>query len=234
MNFTIIKHHTHISSVLHAWDTEHLIVENGEENIFFGIENKLVVTDAFFENMPNVFSSCTKLKSIDFTNFDFSKITTMESWFFGCNHLKTVIFPENMDCTNLINLNRTFQATSLKNIDLSHWQFDTTVPVSMEYTFAFCDHLEKIILPNVIFDNIGGLALDCFKLNSVSFAGGEFTEDGINQSVDSFGNCENIELIDMYKFKTRYLDGLKEFFTSSLMETLDGANKKVVIILPDE
>lgn len=232
MNFTIIKHPTHISSVLHAWDTEHLIVETGNENIFFGTENKLVVTDSFFENMPNVFSCCSKLKSIDFTNFDFSKITTMESWFFGCNHLKTVIFPENMDCQNLTNLTRTFQITSLKNLDLSNWKFDTTVPVSMENTFAFCDYLEKIILLNVIFDNIGGLALDCFNLKSVTFTGGEFTENGINQSVDSFGNCEHIELIDMYKFKTRYLDGLKEFFTSSLMETLDGANKKVTIILP--
>lgn len=234
MNFTIIKHPTHISSVLHTWDTEHLIVETGKENIFFGIENKLVVTDSFFENMPNVFSSCIKLKSIDFTNFDFSKITTMESWFYHCFSLETIIFPKNMNCKDLTNLNRTFQKTSLKNIDLSHWKFDTTVPVSMEYTFAFCDHLEKIILPNVIFDNIGGLVLDCFNLKSVTFTIGEFTEKGINNSQDSFGNCENIELIDMSNFKTRYLKGLKEFFTSSLMETLDGANKNVVIILPDE
>ena len=47
MNFTIIKHPTHISSVLHAWDTEHLIVETGNENIFFGTENKLVIKKSF-------------------------------------------------------------------------------------------------------------------------------------------------------------------------------------------
>lgn len=230
----VINHPKNIRNIMNFWKTKDLIVETGDRNIFLNTENKLIVTDSFFKNITDVFFGCEHLKSIDFTNFNFSEITTMENWFFGCNHLKTVIFPENMDCKNLTNLNRTFQITSLKNIDLSHWQFDTTVPVSMEYIFAFCDHLEKIILPNVIFDNIGGLALDCFKLNSVSFAGGEFTEDGINQSVDSFGNCKNIELIDMSNFKTRYLKGLKEFFTSSLMETLDGANNDVVIILPNK
>lgn len=230
----VINHPKNIRNIMNFWKTKDLIVETGDRNIFLNTENKLIVTDSFLKNITDVFFGCEHLKSIDFTNFNFSEITTMENWFFGCNHLKTVIFPENMDCKNLTNLNRTFQITSLKNIDLSHWQFDTTVPVSMEYIFAFCDHLEKIILPNVIFDNIGCLALDCFKLNSVSFAGGEFTEDGINQSVDSFGNCKNIELIDMSNFKTRYLKGLKEFFTSSLMETLDGANNEVVIILPNK
>lgn len=230
----VINHPKNIRNIMNFWKTKDLIVETGDRNIFLNTENKLIVTDSFLKNITDVFFGCEHLKSIDFTNFNFSEITTMENWFFGCNHLKTVIFPENMDCKNLTNLNKTFQITSLKNIDLSHWQFDTTVPVSMEYIFAFCDHLEKIILPNVIFDNIGGLALDCFKLNSVSFAGGEFTEDCINQSVDSFGNCKNIELIDMSNFKTRYLKGLKEFFTSSLMETLDGANNEVVIILPNK
>lgn len=237
MNFTIIKHPTHISSVLHAWDTEHLIVENGGENIFFGIENKLVVTDSFFENMPNVFSCCFKLKSIDFTNFDFSKITTMESWFYHCCSLETVIFPKNMNCKVLTNLTRTFQKTSLKNLDLSNWQFDTTMPVLMENTFAFCDHIEKIILPNIIFDNISSLALCCFKLKSVAFTGGEFTEMCINKSVDSFGDCKNITLIDMSKIQTFYQGHkqflFKQFFTDDLIMTLDGANKDVIIILPE-
>lgn len=230
----VINQPRNIRNIINFLGTKDLIVETGNRNIFLNTENKLIVTDSFLENVTDVFFGCQYLVSIDFTNFNFSKITTMENWFFGCNHLKTVIFPENMDCKNLTNLNRTFQITSLKNIDLSHWQFNTTVPVSMEYTFAFCDYLEKIILPNVIFDNIGGLALDCFKLHSVSFTGGEFTEKGINNSQDSFGNCKNIELIDISNFKTRYLKGLKEFFTSSLMETLDGANKDVTIILPVE
>ena len=230
----VINHPKHIRNILNFWQTKHLIVEIGDNNVFLNTESKLIVTDSFLKNITDVFFGCEHLKSIDFTNFNFSEITTMENWFFGCKHLKTVIFPENMDCKNLTNLNRTFQITSLKNIDLSHWQFDTPVPIAMEYTFAFCDYLEKIILPNVIFDNIMGIALDCFNLKSVTFAGGEFTEDGINQSADSFGNCKNIELIDMSNFKIRYLDGLKEFFTSSLMETLDGANKNVVIILPNK
>ena len=229
----VINHPKNIRNIMNFWKTKDLIVETGDRNIFLNTENKLIVKDSFLKNITDVFFGCEHLKFIDFTNFNFSEITTMENWFFGCNHLKTVIFPENMDCKNLTNLNRTFQITSLKNIDLSHWQFNTTVPVSMEYTFAFCDYLEKIILPNVIFDNIGGLALDCFKLHSVSFTGGEFTEKGINNSQDSFGNCKNIELIDISNFKTRYLKGLKEFFTSSLMETLDGANKDLTIILPD-
>ena len=229
----ILTHPDNIKKIVTKYNLSHIVMETGDRNIFLNTENKLIVTDSFLKNITNVFFGCEHLKSIDFTNFNFSEITTMENWFFGCNHLKTVIFPENMDCKNLTNLNRTFQITSLKNIDLSHWQFNTTVPVSMEYTFAFCDYLEKIILPNVIFDNIGGLALDCFKLHSVSFTGGEFTEKGINNSQDSFGNCKNIELIDISNFKTRYLKGLKEFFTSSLMETLDGANKDVTIILPD-
>ena len=162
----------------------------------------------------------------------------MESWFYHCFSLETIIFPKNMNCKDLTNLNRTFQKTSLKNLDLSNWQFDTTMPVLMENTFAFCDNLEKIILPNVIFDNIRSLALCCFKLKSVTFAGGEFTEMCINKSVDSFGDCKNIELIDMSKIQTFYQEGhkqfvFKQFFTDDLTMTLDGANKDVIIILPE-
>lgn len=230
----IIKLPQNIKDIVDFWETEHLMVETGGENIFFEAENKLVIKKSFLKNITKVFLKCSKLKTIDFSNFDFSEITTMQSWFSGCEQLESIIFPKNMNCKNLTNLTKTFEETGITYMDLSHWQFDTTVPVLMEYTFYCCNNLEQIILPNVIFDNITCIASDCFNLNSVIFSGGEFTEMCINDSLDSFSNCEQIELIDMSKFKTIYLEGLKRFFTSTLQGTLYGSNNEVVIILPDE
>lgn len=230
----IIKLPQNIKNIVDFRDTEHLVVETGKENIFFETENKLVVKKAFLKNITKVFLKCSKLKTIDFSNFDFSEITTMQSWFSGCEQLESIIFPKNMNCKNLTNLTKTFQETGITHMDLSRWGFNTQVPILMEDTFSCCNNLEQIILPNVIFDNIMGIASDCFNLKSVTFLGGEFTEMCINNSLDSFSGCEQIELIDMSKFRTLYLEGLKRFFNSTLTGTLYMSNNEVVIILPNK
>lgn len=56
----------------------------------------------------------------------------------------------------------------------------------------------------------------------------------INNSLDSFSGCEQIELIDMSQFRTLHLKELKKFFTFNFMGTLFSANKDVTIILPVE
>ena len=58
-------------------ELEHIVIATGEENRFIPEENKFIVTKDFLRNTTHLLTWCFSLKSIDFTDFDFSEITTM-------------------------------------------------------------------------------------------------------------------------------------------------------------
>lgn len=77
-----------------------ITIETGEENIFIPDENRFIVQKHLLANKPNLLFECATLKTVDFTKFDFSKITTIKNWFNGCRHLERIIVPEKLDLSN--------------------------------------------------------------------------------------------------------------------------------------
>ena len=77
-----------------------ITIEIGKENIFIPNENRFIVQKNLLANKPNLLCECATLKTVDFTKFDFSEITTMKNWFNGCRHLERIIVPENFNLSN--------------------------------------------------------------------------------------------------------------------------------------
>ena len=93
---------------------ETLIVHQG-----FGIEihfnRKVRKLGNFFSGFKD--KNMEYLISIDFSNFDISSVTIMESMFYGCNSLESVDF-SNIDTSSVIEMGSMFQGCcSLKSID---------------------------------------------------------------------------------------------------------------------
>ena len=90
--------------------------------------------------------------SIDFTNFNSSLITDINSLFKGCVSLNKIIF-SNFSTSLVKNMSEMFLGCkSLKEIDL--FNFNTSSVIDMSNIFSGCTKLEYLDLNNVKMDNI--------------------------------------------------------------------------------
>ena len=96
--------------------------------------------------MENMFRDCSSLTSIDFSNFDTSKVTNMNSMFDSCSSL-TSLDLSNINTSNVITMDSMFfECTSLTSLDLSN--FDTSKVTNMSAMFYNCNKLTTLDLSN--------------------------------------------------------------------------------------
>ena len=143
-------------------------IVNGEDKFDFTGDISVVIE---FNNTLNssksLFENISKLKNINLTSFDTSKITSMDSMFSGC--------------------------TTLENITLDG--IDTRKLNSMNYMFKNCDNLEEINMSPINAQNVKNMSAifdGCKKLNSINISSFPNVEedflDGIKSKVNVISN----------------------------------------------
>ena len=184
-----------ISDIIKTKKLVNIIIETGNENIYIPNEHKFIVTKNFLLQTKNVFYRCETLKKIDMSNFDFGKITTMSWWFYGCENLKEIIFPEQANLKYLESLCGCFAKTAISFIDLSFIQAKYR-PIDFEATF-YNSKVEKITLPRCTIHNMKECFSMCDNLKEViapvSFK--YFNEYILFDR--TFYNCPNLKKIDL-------------------------------------
>ena len=99
------------------------------------------ITTSSFQAMFEYF---TKLKSIDFSNANTSKVTNMMDMFGGCILLESVNL-SGIDTSNVTNMGYMFSdCDSITSLDLRH--LNTSKVTNMHYMFRLMDNLEEIDL----------------------------------------------------------------------------------------
>ena len=119
--------------------------------------------------MQRMFSYCAKLREVDFSGFDTSKVTDMKYIFFDC--------------------------TSLKSIDLS--VLNTSSLITMEDFCSDCISLETFITFGINTEhltNIGEMIYNCHSLKSIDFS--NFASSNIENLENLFYNCTSLKYID--------------------------------------
>lgn len=97
-------------------------------------------------SMASMVSFCYQLTSINFTNFDTSSVEQMWSFFAFCRSLSEVDL-RCFDTSNVINVNWMFsRCNSLVKLDLS--SFDTSKMIKMNSMFTECSSLTEILVSN--------------------------------------------------------------------------------------
>ncbi len=109
------------------------------------------------------------ITSIDLSNCDLSKVTTMSNTFYSCSSLESVIFPENMQNVRVMEQAFT-RCSSLKSIDFS--KCNLTNVLNMNNMFQYCVSLESIALPDSLtnIQNMNYMFHNCSSLQSVDFS----------------------------------------------------------------
>ena len=170
-----------------------IVLETGNENVYISNEHKFIVTKEFLSNTSSLFCSCSRLESINMSNFDFSEIKTMAYWFGGCENLTEVIFPKFSNLNNLKSLRGCFSDTAIREIDLSFMQA-RHIAINFLGTF-FKSKVERIILPKCTIKNFERCFAKCEHLTEI------VASININLCIEdtlfaTFKGCENLKVIN--------------------------------------
>lgn len=187
-------------------------------------------------SLKNLFSGCTNLEEIDFTDSDTSKVTNMYGLFNNCTALKEVDI-SNINTSNVTNMSAMFQScTQLNKVNLAG--IDTTNVTNMSFMFSSCGveeirGFENIDTANVT--NMSAMFQNCKNLTNFDLSGldtdnvidmscmfngweGElpdfsnFDTGKVTKMQAMFQNCKNAKELDLTSFDTQNVTDMSQMF----------------------
>ena len=187
---------------------------------------KSVAFDASFSNYSlesayGMFSTCTALTSIDFTNFNTSNVRNMAYMFYNCSAL-TGIDLSTFDTKNVLFMYDMFDGcTSLQTLDLSG--FDTGNVTDISYMFYGCSALTAIDLSNFNTENVRNMSdmFDgCTSLETLDLS--SFNTSKVENMSWMFYGCTSLTSLDLSNFNTENVRNMSDMFEEcTSLQTLD-------------
>lgn len=150
-----------------------------------------------------MFSECTNLTEVDFTNARISSQTVNMSYMFqDCMSLNSIVFGNNVDTSGVTNMEYMFyKCSSLKNLDLS--AFNTSNVTTMTAMFNGCSALTTLNVSS--FDtssvtNMKTMFKDCSSLIVLDVS--SFNTSRVTVMNSMFNNCSSLTALDVSNFST--------------------------------
>ena len=193
------------------------------------------------EKMEYAFQECNKIKVLDFSTFNFSRLNSINGLANKAAGLERVIFV-NKNFANLTEFNNAFFQTPIKEIDLSGANFP--ILESIKGLTTWCNKMKKanfsninapnlkdmqqmfwhdeileeanftnFVAPNL--ENIYGLFAYCLKLKYISFA--ELNNTQLNKMNLAFFMCNTAEVIDLSGFKSKLVGDMTNCFNGCVL-----------------
>ena len=140
------------------------------------------------EDCSYMFAGCSSLTSLDFSNFDTSKVTNMDSMFIYCSSL-TSLDLSNFDTSNVTSMSYMFYyCSSLTSLDVSNW--NTSNVTNMSQMFVGCNLLTSLDVSNFVTSNVtdmGYMFAGCDSLTSLDVS--NFNTSKVTNMSDMFSGC---------------------------------------------
>ena len=155
------------------------------------------------------FQNQTALLTVDYLHIG-SNITNLASLFSGCTKLKTVN-TTNWDLSSCTNISFMFQnCSSLTSLDLSNWNLPKLT--TMREMFSGCTALSNLIMPKCeapLLSNMQHMFASCTSMTELDMS--EFVPKKLTSIGYMFSKCSKLEYIDLNGFvidKVTYIEGL--------------------------
>ena len=137
-------------------------------------------------HMGRMFMNCSSLKTVDLSNFNVSKVTTMEEMFDAASKLTSIGDISNWKPLKLTTTHNMFaDCSKLSSIDLSGWE--TPLLTSINSMFGHCGDLTSL--------DVSGL--DTSKVTDMRYA---------------FENCKNLQSLDLSNWDTSSASIMERMF----------------------
>ena len=162
-------------------------------------------------NIAGMFWNCSRLTSLDLSGWDTSMVTTIGSTFRDCSAL-TSLDLSDWDTLMITSMNNTFQGCSaLTSLDLSGW--DTSSVTAMNSMFYGCSALTSLDLSNFDTLNVidmGGVFRDCSALTSLDVS--NFDTSKVVDMQYMFSGCSKLTSLDLSNFDTSSVTSMANMF----------------------
>ena len=143
--------------------------------------------------MSGMFYNCSKLTSLDVTNFNTANVTNMSTMFYSCDALTS------LDVTNFNTEKVTYMifmfsgCSKLTSLDVTN--FNTANVTDMSSMFANCVALTSLYLTNFNTEkvtNMGNMFSGCQALTTI-YASSKFVTPQVTKSSGMFNYCEKLK-----------------------------------------
>ena len=184
------------------------------------------ILDLGYGNYPNWDAHAAEIQKVVFkAGFRDETHTTCSKWFSGCTNLTSIEGIENLNTSNVKNMNEMFaQCSNLETLDLSH--FNTEKVGNMSNMFNGCTKLRDLNISSFNTENVTnmyGMFYGCSSLDSLDLSHFNTRYVRNDQMNYMFNGCSSLSSLDVSNFTTdkpgMQLDGL--FQGCSSLQTLD-------------
>lgn len=162
--------------------------------------------------MESMFKYCTSVKKLDLSMFDTSKVTYMSSMFDHCDAL-TSLNVSGFNTSKVTNMTSMFNnCQSLESIDLS--SFNTSKITSMYHMFFDCNSLENIDLSNFDTSNVtsmNGMFVKCYALKELDLS--NFNTSKVTDMLNMFQYCTSLTKLNISSFDTSNVTNMNSMFS---------------------
>jgi len=152
----------------------------------------------------------TGITSIDFSNFNTSKVVDFNGFLSNCNKLTTLDL-SHLDTSKATNIGNMFSSIGVSSLDLSH--FDTSNVQYMHGLFFGCQNITTLDLSNFDTHNVtdmGGFISYTKKLSSINLS--SFDTSNVTSLSQFMKRAEDIREIDFSSFDTSNVTSIYEMF----------------------
>ena len=179
-------------------------------------------------NMSYMFSRCSELTSLDVTKFNTEKVTDMSYMFRDCSKLPSLDVT-NFNTAKVTDMNSMFSSCSkLPSLDVT--KFDTRNVTNMEGMFSSCSKLTSLDVTNfntVKVKNMMRMFAGCKALTSLDVA--NFNSENVTNMNRMFYKCSKLTSLDVTNFNTENVTNMSFMFSScSALTTIYTTDKFVI------
>ena len=178
--------------------------------MFYGLSNLKEIDFSDFDfshvsTMKYMFKDCTGLIQINFGNIKTSTVENMENLFENCYQLTSINLTK-FDTSSVSTFSQMFcNCSSIKSIDAS--SFNTKNTVKMNYLFAYCTQLISINLS--FFDisnakNIQGMFLSCENIKYIDLQ--HFNDNSLDNIAYVLKNCTKLAFLNLKYMNIKNID----------------------------
>ena len=142
--------------------------------------------------MTSMFDGCSRLTSLDLSNFKTDNVRDMNHMFSGCSSL-TNLDVSNFKTDNVTDMNVMFEYCSgLTSLDVSNFKTDNVM--GMNYMFQGCSGLTSLDVSNFKTDNVMemvGMFQSCSSLTTI-YVGEDWNTAKVEDGRDMFSGCSKL------------------------------------------
>ena len=148
-----------------------------------------------------LFGFLSNCRTIDLTNLDTSESTDLQSMFYNCRSLNTIVGLSNLNVSNATNLSLMFYwCKSLSELDLSSWDMSRVTKFN-----------SATVRQSSAYQYVQGIFESCSNLTTIKFPT-SLNIARIDSLERMFFDCRNLESLDLSIFDTRNFTEMKSMF----------------------